>query len=66
MSNTLVFSDQNNNLLRVDKNTALKLEVALNLTKYGKPWQNIGDILYNFAIGRDTDLLVKITNELVT
>lgn len=63
MSNILVFTDQNNNLFKVDKNTALKLEVSLNLTKYGKPWRNIGDILYNFAIGRNTDLLIKITNE---
>ena len=63
MSNILVFTDQNNNLFKVDKNTALKLEVSLNLTEYGKTWREIGDILYNFAIGRNTDLLVTITNE---
>ena len=62
MSNILVFTDQNNNLFKVDKNTALKLEVSLNLTEYGKTWREIGDILYNFA-GRNTDLLVTITNE---
>ena len=63
MSNILVFTDQNNNLFKVDKNTALKLEVSLNLTEYGKTWREIGDILYNFAAGRNTDLLVTITNE---
>ena len=37
---------------KLDKKKALKLELLLNKSPYGKKWNKIGDILYDFSIGK--------------
>ena len=47
------------NCLKLTKAQALKIELALNLSEYGKTWSKIGDHLYNFCVGKiDNDLYV--------
>ena len=31
---------------------AIALELKLNVTQYGHPWKHIGDVLYNYGVGK--------------
>ena len=35
----------------VNQRKAIDLELKLNVTFYGRPWRNIGDVLYNYGTG---------------
>ena len=39
--------------LSITKAQANKIELSLNKSKYSRTWGRIGDILYNFSIGKD-------------
>ena len=39
--------------LSITKAQANKIELSLNKSKYSRIWGHIGDILYNFSIGKD-------------
>ena len=39
--------------LSITKAQANKIELSLNKSKYSRIWGRIGDILYNFSIGKD-------------
>ena len=47
----------------IDKLNANKLEIAFNLTDKGKEWRELGDILYDFSIGKDVELNWNIDKE---
>ena len=36
---------------QINKQEANRLELKLNISKYGNEWSHIGDILYKFSIG---------------
>jgi len=38
--------------LSISKKQANKIELSLNKSKYSKVWGHIGDVLYNFSIGK--------------
>ena len=43
---------------------AIALELKLNVTQYGHPWKHIGDVLYNYGVGKTdavTDFVVTGT-----
>lgn len=43
---------------------AIALELKLNVTQYGHPWKHIGDVLYNYGVGKSnavTDFVVTST-----
>ena len=42
----------------ITKEQANKIELALNKTTHGKEWKHIGDVLYNFSIGKSVEKLV--------
>ena len=47
-------------ILSITKAQANKIELLLNKSKYSKVWGNIGDVLYNFSIGKDiNDLIIQ-------
>ena len=39
--------------ITINKKEALMLELKLNKSEYGKNWRNIGDLLYDFSIGKN-------------
>ena len=43
--------------LSISKKQANKIELLLNKSKYSKVWGNIGDVLYNFSIGKNVENL---------
>ena len=46
--------------LSISKKQANKIELLLNKSKYSKVWGHIGDVLYNFSIGKDiNDLIIQ-------
>jgi len=46
--------------LSISKKQANKIELSLNKSKYSKVWGHIGDVLYNFSIGKDiNDLIIQ-------
>ena len=45
------------------KKEVLSLELKLNVTKYGKKWSNLGDILFNFQGSATTNEELTITQE---
>ncbi len=47
----------------IDKINANKLEIQFNLTEKGKVWKELGDILYNYSIGKETELNWNISSE---
>ena len=44
-------------ILSITKVQANKIELLLNKSKYSKVWGNIGDVLYNFSIGKNVENL---------
>ena len=47
----------------IDMINANKLEVAFNLTDKGNEWRELGDILYDFSVGKDVELNLNIDKE---
>ena len=46
--------------ISISKKQANKIELLLNKSKYSKVWGYIGDVLYNFSIGKDiNDLIIQ-------
>ena len=39
----------------IEKEEAIQLELKLNVTQYGKQWSYIGDKLYAFGSGSESD-----------
>jgi len=35
-----------------DGKDAIALELKLNVTQHGHPWKHIGDVLYNYGVGK--------------
>ena len=48
MSNLKIQNETTSEILTLNKQSCLKIELALNLSPYGKDWANIGDKLYYF------------------
>jgi hypothetical protein len=46
----LTITDSNSSFV-VNERKAIDLELKLNVTYYGRPWRNIGDVLYKFGTG---------------
>ena len=46
----LTITDSNSSFV-VNERRAIDLELKLNVTYYGRPWRNIGDVLYKFGTG---------------
>jgi len=44
-------------ILSITKAQANKIELLLNKSKYSKVWSHIGDVLYNFSIGKSVENL---------
>jgi hypothetical protein len=44
----------------IDRDNAIKLELAFNQTEKGKEWTLLGDILYNFGVDKEVELNWKI------
>lgn len=42
---------------------ALQLEIMLNLSSYGREWQSLGDVLYDWSFFNDTQTVYKVTSE---
>ena len=40
---------------------ANQMELKLNVSPYGPLWKTIGDILYNFSIGKKTENILHVT-----
>ena len=47
---------------QVNKQEACRLELKLNISKYGHEWSHIGDILYKFSIGGGISV-IPMSNE---
>lgn len=47
----------------IDKSNANKLEIIFNLTKKGKEWKELGDVLYDYSIGKREETKLKIVSE---
>ena len=62
-SEILVFTNEIGETLQIERNSAIPLELKLNVSPYGKEWKNIGDILYNFGCNQNIDLCYLISNE---
>tara|TARA_B100000686_G_scaffold283222_1_gene306042 strand:- start:493 stop:702 length:210 start_codon:yes stop_codon:yes gene_type:complete len=46
--------------LSITKVQANKIELSLNKSKYARVWGHIGNVLYNFSIGKKTgNLIIK-------
>lgn len=45
--------DNSDQYFYIDKNNALKLEIAFNISEKGKEWKELGDTLYNFSINEN-------------
>jgi len=50
MSNSikLTIIDPSGNSFMLTQQEAIQLELKLNVTKYGKSWKDLGDVLFNF------------------
>ena len=62
MSDDILILTDEKNFLKLDKKMALKLELKLNVSDFIKKWENIGDILYDFHVGKNNKNLFKISN----
>ena len=55
MSNLKIQNKTTNEILTLNKQSCLKIELALNLTPHGKEWSHIGDKLYYFFNPRNNN-----------
>ena len=66
MSNLKIQNETTSEILTLTKDLCLKIELALNLSPYGKDWSDVGDKLYYFYNPRnnnDTKNLFFVTHE---
>lgn len=59
----LINADNKDSFKLLTKKEVLSLELKLNVTKYGKKWSNLGDILFNFQGSATTNEELLITQE---
>jgi len=59
----LINADNKDRCKLLTKKEVLSLELKLNVTKYGKKWSNLGDILFNFQGSATTNEELTITQE---
>lgn len=59
----LINIDDKDSYKLLTKKEVLSLELKLNVTKYGKKWSNLGDILFNFQASSTTNEELLITQE---
>ena len=59
----LINANNNDSYKLLTKKEVLSLELKLNVTKYGKKWSNLGDILFNFQGSATTNEELTITQE---
>jgi hypothetical protein len=59
----LINVDNKDSFKLLTKKEVLSLELKLNVTKYGKKWSNLGDILFNFQGSATTNEELTITQE---
>jgi hypothetical protein len=59
----LINADNKDSFKILTKKEVLSLELKLNVTKYGKKWSNLGDILFNFQGSATTNEELTITQE---
>ena len=59
----LINADNKDSFKLLTKKEVLSLELKLNVTKYGKKWSNLGDILFNFQGSATTNEELTITQE---
>jgi len=59
----LINADNNDSFKLLTKKEVLSLELKLNVTKYGKKWSNLGDILFNFQASATKNEELLITQE---
>ena len=55
--------DNKDSFKLLTKKEVLSLELKLNVTKYGKKWSKLGDILFNFQASSTTNEELLITQE---
>ena len=55
---THILLNSEKNQISLNKNQALQMELALNLSTYAKTWSDIGDKLYNFSTGNMDDNII--------
>ena len=64
MKTLILLSDgSEKNRMSLNKRQALQIELALNLSEYGKKWSDIGDKLYDFATGKTDDNIVVTADQ---
>ena len=51
----LILYDKTNfeNNIHIDRKKALEFELKLNKSEYGKKWKDIGDLLYEYSLGKN-------------
>jgi hypothetical protein len=59
----LINTDDTDSYKLLTKKEVLSLELKLNVTKYGKKWSSLGDILFNFQAISTTNEELTITQE---
>jgi hypothetical protein len=59
----IINADNKDSFTLLTKKEVLSLELKLNVTKYGKKWSNLGDILFNFQGSATTNEELTITQE---
>ena len=48
-------------LVLTEQRRAIALELALNKSPYGHSWKHIGDVLYDFGVGRPVPAALTLT-----
>ena len=56
-------SNNSDQYFYIDKENANRLEVEFNLTENGKTWSKLGDVLYNYSIGKEVEMNWKISSD---
>jgi hypothetical protein len=59
----LINADNKDSFKLLTKKEVLSLELKLNVTKYGKKWSDVGDILFTFQASATTNEELVITQE---
>ena len=59
----IINGDNKDEYYELSKREALDLELKLNVSKNGKVWRNIGDILFNFQATVNTNDELVVTQQ---
>lgn len=59
----IINGDNKDEYYELSKREALDLELKLNVSKNGKVWRNIGDILFNFQATANTNDELVVTQQ---